>query len=209
MTPTEVRAPHLGALRADARRNRARVLEAARTAFAERGLEAQMDEIARAAGVGVGTVYRHFETKEALLEAVAVEPLGELIARCREALEEEDPGGALERFLRWSVEKQVHDRCIGESGLGTVASSPVLVEARAELGRLAAELLARAQAAGAIRADLVTEDLPMLVFGIGSAQRLDPCMSVTTWQRHLEIVLDGIRAPGSSPLPPVPAAPAR
>ena len=100
MPPTdvrEIRAAHLGAtLRADARRNRERVLEAARAAFAERGLEAQMDEIARAAGVGVGTVYRHFETKEALLEAVALEPLGELIERCRAALEEADAGAALE-----------------------------------------------------------------------------------------------------------------
>ncbi|MDX6553845.1 MAG: hypothetical protein QOD86_40 [Miltoncostaeaceae bacterium] len=215
MTPTDVRdvrAAHLGAtLRADARRNRARVLDAARAAFAERGLEAQMDEIARAAGVGVGTVYRHFETKEALLEAVALEPLGELIERCRAALEEEDAGAALESFLRWSVEKQVNDRCIAESSLGSVASSPTLVDARAELGAAAAELLAKAQAAGAVRADLVMEDLPMLVFGIGAVQRVDPCMPVTTWRRHLEIVLDGIRAPGTASLPPfepLPGAPA-
>jgi AcrR family transcriptional regulator len=204
VTPTDVRdvrAAHLGALRADARRNRGRVLDAARAAFAERGLEAQMDEIARAAGVGVGTVYRHFETKEALLEAVALEPLGELTERCRAALDEEDAGAALESFMRFAVEKQVHDRCIGESSLGSVASSPALIEARAALGAVAAELLARAQAAGAIRPDLVVDDLPMLVFGIGNAQRLDACVPVTNWRRHLEIVLDGIRAPGTAPLP--------
>lgn len=189
-------------LRADARRNRERVLEAARAAFAERGLDAQVEEIAREAGVGVGTVYRHFATKEGLLEAVALEPLGEVIDHARGALEREPPGVAFEGFMRWVTEKQVGDRCMGETGAGSLAQSEAVTARREELGQLVGELLVRAQAAGTIRDDLVLEDVPMLIFGIGAGELLDACMPYSGWRRHLEVVLDGIRAPARSVLAP-------
>jgi AcrR family transcriptional regulator len=86
-------------LRADARRNRERVLDAARDCFARHGLDAQMDDIARAAKVGVGTVYRHFPTKEALAEAIAADHFDHLAASAREALENPDPWEGFSAFL--------------------------------------------------------------------------------------------------------------
>jgi AcrR family transcriptional regulator len=191
------------ALRADARRNRERILEAARVAFAEQGLDAQIDDIAREAGVGVGTVYRHFATKDGLFEAVALGPLGRLREMATAALERDDPGPAFEDFMRAAAGEQTADRCLGETGEGTLAASAAVMAARAELGMAVARLLARAQEAGAVRDDVVMEDLPMLIFGIGATQRLEPCVPRTTWQRHVEIVLDGLRAPAGRPLPPL------
>ena len=100
--------------RADARRNRARVLEAARTCFGESGLEAQVDEIARCAGVGVGTVYRHFPTKEALYEALASDHFLRLAATAREALGGADSWEAFSGFMRRAAELQASDRALAE-----------------------------------------------------------------------------------------------
>ena len=97
-TPTAAAAP-TRRLRADARRNRDRVLEAARVAFAAEGSEASLDEIARRAGVGAGTVYRHFATKEALFEAVVIDRIGELVDEARDLAEDPDPGRAFASFV--------------------------------------------------------------------------------------------------------------
>ena len=190
--------------RADALRNRARVLEAARSCFAKAGLEAQVDEIARCAGVGVGTVYRHFPTKEALYQALAADHFRRLADTAREALDGEDAWEAFSRFMRRSAELQSSDRALAE----VMAAQPEVMRGagrnRADLHAAVAELVSRAQAAGSLRPDIVPADVPMLMCGIARATGAagGPGMS---WERYLTIVLDGLRVEGRSSLPDLPA----
>lgn len=146
-------------LRADAARNREKVLRAARDAFAESGYGVPLDEIATRAGVGPGTVYRHFPTKEALFEAVVTARVQDLVADARARADGPDPGAAFFGFL---------DRIAAES-----AAKRDLPDAIAIAGSLREELLAaldvllrRAQQAGAVRADVRTEDLIVLFKGL-------------------------------------------
>ena len=191
-------------LRADARRNRERVLEAARACFAQRGLDAQMDDIARAAKVGVGTVYRHFPTKEALVEAIAADHFDRLAASAREALENPDPWEGFSTFLRNSGQVQAGDRALAE----VMAAEPeVMCDAanrRPDLHDALAQLVHRAQDAGVLRGDLVPADVPMLICGVGRATLAGSKGPTMSPRRYLEIVLDGLRAPGSGALPDTP-----
>jgi len=192
-------------LRADARRNREKVMAAARAAFAEHGSEAQMDEIARRAAVGVGTVYRHFPTKEALCGALIEDTFARLADEARAALDEADAWAALTGLLRAAGESLAGDRGLVEAmqAAGERAQSP----GERRLAAIAGELMARAQAAGALRADAVADDIPMLMCGVGSATvRKHACGA--HWRRHLAIVIDGLRArPDLEPLPAGGAAP--
>lgn len=194
------------ARRADAQRNRKRVLEAARECFADRGLDAQMDEVAKRAEVGVGTVYRHFPTKQALAEAIAADHFDRLAASAREALEDPDPWNGFSVFLRRSAEQQAGDRALAE----VMAAEPeVMCDAasrRPDLHAALEELVTRAQRAGRLRRDLVPADVPMLICGIGRATLAGSKGPTMSTRRHLEIMLDGLRAPGSAVLPDAPGS---
>ena len=180
-------------LRADARRNRERVLTAARAVFAEQGREAQMDDVARQAEVGVGTVYRHFPTKEALIEALAIDSFERVVAKAKEALEIDDPWEALTATLWAGAEILADDRALSE--LMALIPGPMLqgLPVEQELNATMTELLRRAQEAGALRADVILDDIPMLMCGIGSATRKEH-RCPDAWRRHLSIVIDGLRA---------------
>jgi AcrR family transcriptional regulator len=183
------------AMRADARRNHARVLAAARKCMARDGLEAGMDEIARCAKVGVGTVYRHFPNKDDLVEALAADRFQRLAELAREAIDREDPGQAFDDFVRASARIQGEDRALSE----VLTSRPETMRRAAEgvdmLG-LVTEVLGRAQAAGAIREDARPEDVPMLMCALAGTYR-NPFNEP---ERYVSIVLDGLRAPGSTTL---------
>ena len=159
-------------LRADAQRNRARVLEAARAAFAAEGLAVPLDEIARRAGVGAGTVYRHFPTKEALFEAVVADRMQVLIEDARARLAEPDPGPAFFAFFSTLVsdaaEKMDLADALAASGVGL---QPETLTVGARLQEALHELLVRAQAARAVRPDLSAADLHALVLGAVAAER--------------------------------------
>ena len=177
-------------LRADARRNRERILQAARTACAEHGASVQIDDVARGAGVGVGTVYRHFPTKDALIEALVAEKFRVTSDNLREALEIEDPWDAFAEGLRRNAEVMAADAGLRDAlirlGPGVVHSG----EARDELDALGARLVERAQAAGVLRDDVTVQDIGALMGGL--------CTSMAhpelDWRRHLELLLDGLRA---------------
>jgi AcrR family transcriptional regulator len=183
------------ARRSDAVRNRAKVLDAARAQFAEHGLETQVDEIARRAGVGVGTVYRHFPTKEALLEALAQDKFERLADAARRALEVSDPWEGFVDLMTYAARSMSDDRGLAEA----MDQRPEACGAAAEeagLDELTAKLVERAKAAGELRPDVGPDDVPSLICGLGRAVRAGadgaPAMS---WDRYLEIILAGLRAP--------------
>jgi AcrR family transcriptional regulator len=185
-------------LRADARRNRERVLIAAREVFADQGREAQMDDVARRAMVGVGTVYRHFPTKEALIDAIAAEAFERLLAVATTQLaRDDDPWDALVTTLWAGAEILAGDRAVSEIMAETSGPVTVDLETQQRMSETMDELLRRAREAGALRADVILDDIPMLMCGIGTAN-CKPHVVPDSWRRHLAIVIDGLRAPNAS-----------
>jgi len=188
--------------RADAVRNRAAVIAAARKVMAKKGLDAGIDEIARAAKVGVGTVYRHFPTKDDIVVALADDRFERLAEYARDALAEDDAGAAFERLLYRGGELQASDLGLSEVMRGYENVMPDAAE-RAGLLELTREVLTRAQGAGAIRPDIEAEDVPMVMCGIGTTTNHPaPFIGPGSWRRFLALVLDGMRATGGSELPP-------
>jgi len=188
------------ALRADARRNRESVITAAKQLFADQGLDAQVPDVARTANVGVGTVYRHFPTKDHLIAALAAERFERLGAKAREALESPDPWEGFADFVRFAAQIQAADRGLCE----VMGSRPDLSDAAArheELPQLCDQLVKRAQRSGQLRRDLEWEDIPMIACGLGSVTHAPPPPSIGRWPRLVEIILDGLRAPGAGKLP--------
>jgi AcrR family transcriptional regulator len=190
------------AQRSDARRNRERVLVAARTVFAEQGRDAQIDDVARRAGVGVGTVYRHFPTKQALLAALVVDAFDRIAAEARRALEEPDPWRGLTRALWFSAENLAADRAFSEIMASDFEFPAGATAGQASLTESVAELMRRAQEAGSLRPDAVIDDIPMLMCGVGMGQ-MKPHRCPEAWRRHLQIVIDGLRASSASGSLPV------
>jgi AcrR family transcriptional regulator len=181
-------------LRADARRNRERILEGAREVFAECGVDAQVDDIARRAGVGVGTVYRHFPTKEALLGELVRQKFRTFTAHAREALERDgEPFEIFSDLLRRNAEVCERDAAIQHvlTGFGEQISRHAQSELQ-ELNEPTAELIARAQRAGSMRRDMTVKDIPMLMCGVSATMaQTGPGFD---WRRHLELVIDMMRA---------------
>jgi AcrR family transcriptional regulator len=190
---SQLAAPEERKLRADARRNREKVLAAARAVFSEHGREAQIDDVARRAGVGVGTVYRHFPTKEALIEALMADAFQTIADEARRALEIEDPWEAFTTVLWRGAETMSADRAMSEvfaSITGPMESAMPTIGALTESMEI---IMRRAQEAGVLRPDAMIDDIPMLMCGIGSATKKEHrCEGA--WRRHLSIVLDGLRA---------------
>ena len=192
-TGTETQPP-IRALRADAARNRRKVLDAARARFAAEGLDAQMDEIARDAGVGVGTVYRHFPTKEDLLQALADDRFSAFAEAARAGLDHADPWEGFASFMRYAAEVMARDRGLSEAMDQRPGTCRDAAHA-AGLPALTEQLVERAQSANALRRDIAADDIPSLVCGLGRAIRAGEGAKVMPWQRYLEIMLAGLRAP--------------
>jgi AcrR family transcriptional regulator len=180
-------------LRADARRNRARVLEAADAVFIAKGASASTGEIARAAGVGIGTVFRHFPTKEALLEAIVTARMQRLTDEAEAQVGAADPGEAFyavfERMVDQTATKRVLIDALARAGVDvTNVVAPFVTALRHAVG----ELLGRAQAAGAVRTDVgIPEIIALLMGAARSAEHAAADPEVR--QRSLSIVFDGLR----------------
>lgn len=188
-------------LRADARRNREAVLASAKKLFADQGLDAQMPDVAKAAKVGVGTVYRHFPTKDDLIAAMAAERFERLAEKARESLESDDAWEGIADFIRFSARIQADDRGLCE----VMGSRPEVMEGAARaagLPDLCDQLVTRAQRSGDLRRDLTWEDIPMIACGLGRITQATTGPATGRWPRLVEIILDGLRAPGSGKLPP-------
>jgi AcrR family transcriptional regulator len=180
--------------RADAERNRARILRAASDLFAQRGPDASMPELAERAGVGVGSLYRAFGDKETLLGAVMAERMRWFAGQLEQALADDDAWAGFERVIWKGAALQVKDRALHRAA-GEALDVPEFVEAKAAIRARLAELIARAQAQGTMRADVRPDDIPMLLDGVGLTREAGP---EALWERHLAIVIDGLRAKGGA-----------
>ena len=180
-------------LRADARRNRERILQSARAAFAESGADAQIDDVARHAGVGVGTVYRHFPTKQALLTELVRQTFRLFTGWAREALEAGgEPFALIEGLLRRIAETAAGDAGVQYALASTAGQAETEAPAEQdELIAVIAELTGRARRAGTIRPGIEATDIAMLICGVVSAMGPRPGFD---WRRHLDLVTDTLRA---------------
>lgn len=194
-------------LRGDARRNRDRLLAAARELFAARGIEVAMADIARHAGVSNGTLYNRFPTREDLIEAVFIDRLETIVAFAADALENDDPWRGFTGYLTAVCELQAADRGFNEvavRGLPPSAAARRLQEdARAAVG----ELMQRAKNTGALRPDVALEDLAFVTWGISRTVEKTAATAPRLWRRHLALLLDGFRTEGAHPLPEPPMPP--
>jgi AcrR family transcriptional regulator len=181
-------------LRRDAERNRQRILDAARVVFAERGLSGSHDDIAREAGVGVGTVYRRFPDKQQLIDALFEARIEEIADVARAAAAHADPWQALVGFLLRTQELQSEDRGLKEIVLGGARGAERALAARSLIAPLAARVLQRAKDAGVVRSDIELSDLPLIQLAIGTIAESSRDIAPNVWRRMMSLVFDGLRA---------------
>jgi AcrR family transcriptional regulator len=190
-------------LRRDAARNRAQILETAGELFADRGLGVSLNDIAHHAGVGVGTVYRHFPDKDRLIETLLETRVDEMVATGEACLADPDPWRGLVCSLEHSLELQATNRGLRELIQDTPAGLERVSRVRDRLLPIGTELLARAQAAGAVRPDLSPADLPLIQLMLGSVIEAGRNVDPTLWRRYLGLLLRGL-ATHPEDLPPLP-----
>ncbi|MDQ0749120.1 AcrR family transcriptional regulator [Streptomyces africanus] len=198
-TPTPRKAPRP---RADALRNRERIVTAAREMFVEHGPEVPLDEIARRAGVGNATVYRNFPDRDALVREVVCSVLDRTGAAAERALSETgDAFEALERFVHISADERISALCPMVSSTFD-ENHPDLEAARERVERILETVMNRAKAAGQLRSDVGVGDLMVAVAQLSRPPAGTACFSADRFvHRHLQLFLDGLRAPARSALP--------
>jgi AcrR family transcriptional regulator len=189
---TDVAPPHL---RADAQRNRERILTAAADLFRRRGLDVSMEDIAHEAGVGVGTLYRRFRNRDELIDALFTTRLGEFAEVVRECAAFPDPWAGIVALLERTLEMQAADRGLKHLFHSHVHDRVAVIEARDLILDEMAGMVERAQRAGALRDDIATMDLTLLSFQVGAIADLTVDQDPGAWRRALAIALSGLRPP--------------
>jgi AcrR family transcriptional regulator len=191
-------------LRSDARRNRERLVASARELFASEGVDVSVEEITRHAGLGMGTLYRHFPTKEELIDAVLEDAFAELVELAERAAAAEDPWAGFTGFLEEALARHAANRglkdVVASSGHGRERAQAI----RARIQPLLRRLVERAQEQGTLRSDFSPEDLPLVFWTASRVIEMTATVAPDHWRRYLGLVLDGLRAPAATPLP-VPA----
>ncbi|WP_167531936.1 TetR/AcrR family transcriptional regulator [Streptomyces capillispiralis] len=180
--------------RRDAHRNRQRLLECARRAFAERGAEAALDGIAREAGLVVGTLYRHFPTRLDLLCAVLEPKLRRVIDEVAASLDQEDPWEAFRGLLEVLCSAQAGDRAFGDFLARRFPGDDRTKAAHNEICAHAQQVLLRAQGAGIVRPDVTGADLLVLLWASDRVSETTQHVAPSMWRRHLHLAMDGFRA---------------
>jgi AcrR family transcriptional regulator len=189
--------------RADAERNRARILDAATDVFAQRGVGATLNDVARAAGVGVGTVYRKFPDKDALLDALFDAKVDTLVRLAVEAAPIEDAGLAFRSFLLGVIEARATDRGLGTIVMGGDRGERFATELGQRLAPAVRPLIARAQAAGELRDGFTGQDVCFLSLMVGAVADATRDDDPGIWRRYAQMLVDGTR-PAASPAPLAP-----
>ncbi|MGW0710050.1 TetR/AcrR family transcriptional regulator [Streptomyces sp. NPDC002643] len=190
-------------LRADAERNRQRIIAAAREVFAERGLDVTVDDIAHHAGVGVGTAYRRFAHREELIEAVFEDEAERVIALAERALTHEDSWDGLVEFFLATAQIFAESRGLREFLLGVTQGRPRVSAARDRLHPVVDAVISRARQDGRLRDDIEPTDFPLVQIMLGAVTQHSRTVAPELWRRYLTLVLDGMRRDqaGPSPLP--------
>ena len=188
-------------LRADAERNRLRILEAAHEVFGERGLHATLDEVAERAGVGVGTVYRRFPDREALVRAVYEERLVELIEMAERGEQNPDPWEGLVGVLREGTAFHGRNRAIKELAFSPPGEREWVDRMRGIVGPKVARLVAAAQEQGKLRPDMATLDVPQIHMMLAEVMEVTADVSPDSWERLLTYVIDGLMTSRDEPTP--------
>jgi AcrR family transcriptional regulator len=196
-------------LRRDAERNRQRILRAAAEVFTTRGLQATLDDVAREAGVGVGTVYRRFPDKEALVDALFEAKLDSVVALAEQALDEPDSWTGLVSLLEGAAAELARDRGLRQLFMFATYGRDHVDLARSRMQPVVTKVIERAQRDGKLRADLGPTDLPLIQFMLGSVAEYAGTARPELWRRYLALLIDGLRPSreGTSPLPEGPPSP--
>lgn len=186
-------------MRYDARQNRERILVAAEAVFGRQGSAGSTEEVARRAGVGIGTVFRHFPTKQALVEAAVVRHFEELTAHARELADQAEPADALRTLVRLMIETGGTKITLVTS-VGVPSEIPAgIVEASEQLRAAVDAVLQRARGAGQVRGEVTVDEVYLLVRGLAQASVTMPTVSAPTLSRAVDIVLAGLTGPDRSP----------
>jgi AcrR family transcriptional regulator len=193
-------------LRRDAKRNRQRILAAAAEVFTERGLDATLDEVARAAGVGIGTVYRRFPDKESLVSELFRDRIDELVTVAAQASATQDPWQGLVGYLEFAAAALAGDLGLRQLMMFGTYDRDQVCYARDRMQPAVTRLVERAQAAGDLRPDFEPTDLKMIAFMLASVAEYAASATPNVWRRYLAMLIDGLRPSraGTSALP-VPA----
>jgi AcrR family transcriptional regulator len=189
------------ALRADAERNRRQLVRAAGAVFAERGLDAPLDEIAKRAGVGNATLYRRFPTRCQLIGAVFADTLREVVAASERALAEADPWASFAGHVTFLCRLQAGNRALADLLTSRISGVEELERLRGRAYDGLVALIDRAKASGDMRADFRHEDIVLLLMANAGLLERTAATAPTAWERHLGLLLDGLRAPGATPAP--------
>jgi AcrR family transcriptional regulator len=190
-------------LRSDARRNRERLVASARELLASEGVDVSVDEITRRAGLGMGTLYRHFPTKEELVDAVLEDAFAELVELAEQAAAAEDAWAGLTGFMEQALASHAANRGLKDV-LATQEHGARRRAMRERIQPLLRTVIERAQAQGTLRADFTVEDLSLVFWALGRVIETTADIAPQQWRRHLGFLLDGLRASAATPLP-VPA----
>jgi AcrR family transcriptional regulator len=183
-------------VRKDVARNRELLLQAAYEVFADRGVAATLDDVARRAGLGVGTAYRHFANKHELITAIVRDAFQDMIAEGQRCLDLDDPWLAITGFATYAMSRQSVDRGVRE----VFSSVPAWDQFEGErdlLTALVVEILDRARETGDIRGDVVASDFVLILQMLGSVVELTSDVNPQLWQRYLPMLLDGLRPGGT------------
>jgi AcrR family transcriptional regulator len=193
-------------LRKDAERNRRRILAAAATVFSERGLDATLDDVARRAGVGVGTVYRRFPDKESLVAELFQDRIEELVAVAEKACTAPDPWDGLVSYLEHVSATMSGDLGLRQMMLFATYGKDRVAYAREQMRPVIARLVARAQRSGQLRGDFSATDVPMIALMLSQATEYAAPAQPDLWRRYLVLITDGLRPARDSVTPmPMPA----
>ncbi len=192
-------------LRRDAELNRTRLLEAAAELFRTRGLDVTLDDVAKQAGVGVGTAYRRFANKDELIDALLEARIDEMVAMAERGLEDPDPWDGLVGYIEGALELQVRDRGLKQVLFAPGRGQKRVAAAKGRMGPAVTALADRARAAGVVRADFAPTDIPMIYLMLGTVVDFSRDADPELYRRYLAILLEGIRAGGQPPELPVPA----
>jgi AcrR family transcriptional regulator len=190
-------------LRKDAARNRALLLDAAREIFAERGLEASLDDVAHRAGLGVGTAYRHFANKYDLAQAIFAEAINQVLELAERAADSPDPWDGIVTFLEGTAEMQTADRGLREVLMG-VHDPERMEQVHDRLSPSMHRMIERGKQTGQVRPDADVTDLGIVVLMLCTVADITGDAAPDLWRRYLPMLLDGLRTGTDLPVPPVP-----